>query len=82
MRMGLVQQGCHIGEFIARFRNLANFESVWLQICWFGDFSKAFGSKFFGLAKCTTCIFARICLHICRFTIFKLADGLQIHDIK
>ena len=35
--------------------NLANFESVWLQIFWFGkffgDFLMWFGSKFFGLAK-------------------------------
>jgi len=29
-----------------------------------GDFLKAFGSKFFGSAKSTTCIFARVCLHI------------------
>jgi len=28
------------------FGNLANFESVWLQIFWFGDFLKAFDSKF------------------------------------
>jgi len=69
--------------------NLANFESVWpILFClaiWriSGDFLKVFTSKFFGLAKCTTCIFARICLHIhMQITIFKLADGLKIHDIK
>ena len=53
----ILNQGCHIGEFIARLRNsgkfwmrlakifcfgdLANFwrlfESIWLQIFWFGD---------------------------------------------
>jgi len=39
--------------------NRSNFESVWLQIFWFGylemfgDFLKAFGSNVFGLAKCS-----------------------------
>jgi len=46
----IYRQISEIGEFIARFRkdfgNLANFESVWLQIFWFGDFLKAFDSKF------------------------------------
>jgi len=37
---------------------------IYRQIPESGDFLKAFGSKFFCLAKCTTCAFARICLHI------------------
>jgi len=49
--------------------NLANFESVWLQMFWFGDlanFWRFFDSiwlQIFCLAKFTTCIFARICLY-------------------
>ena len=46
---------------------LANFESVRLQIFWYGDlaiFWKHLAPNFFCLAKCTTCIFARICFHI------------------
>ena len=62
-----LSQGCHIGEVIEIWRIL---KSVGLQIFWFGDlanfwqFFERFGFKFFGLAKRTTCIFARICLHI------------------
>jgi len=61
------KQTCHIGEFIARFRKSGEFWNhlatnilVWR----FGDFLKAYGSKFFDLAKCTTCICARFCLHM------------------
>jgi len=49
---------------------LANFESFGYKYfglaMWriSGDFFKAFGSKFSGLAECMTCIFARICLNI------------------
>ena len=59
--------------FDYKYFGLANFwrffASLWLQL--------------FGLAKCTTCVFVRIAYtFICRFTIFKLADGLKIRDIK
>jgi len=47
--------------------NLANFESVWLQIFWFGDLA---------IFESTYSIFKR------RVTIFKLDDGLKIRDIK
>ena len=33
------------------------------------------------LFLCAPCIFARICLLICRVTIFKLIDGSKIRDI-
>jgi len=52
--------------------NLENFESVWLQIFWFGDlanfwqFLKAFGSKIFGLAKYTkVSFFVKYSLKMC-----------------
>jgi len=41
----LAYQGCHIGEFIARFKNLANFESVWRQVFCFRDLAN-FGRFF------------------------------------
>jgi len=65
-----VQQGCHIGEFIARFRNLVIF--------W-----KHLAPNFFvwrNVRPVHLHVFAYI--FICRFTIFKLADDLKIHDIK
>ena len=68
-----------------------NFESFGykcfgLAIWWIsGNFLKAFGSKFFGFTNCTTCMFARICLHFHSYAdllFLKLADGLKIPDIK
>ena len=60
-------QGCHIDEFIPRFRTSGEFSkrlATNILVWQFGDFLKAFGSKLFGSAKCTTCTFARICLQI------------------
>jgi len=52
--------------------NLTNFESVLLQIFWFGDladlwrFFENFGSKFFGLSKYTNAsFFVRYSLKMC-----------------
>ena len=48
-----------VANLSADYGNRSNFESVWLQIFWFGylemfgDFLKAFVSNISGLAKCS-----------------------------
>jgi len=49
----------------------------------FGDILKAFGSKFLVLRNaCSVYLHVFTYMYIYRFLIFKLADGLKIHDIK
>jgi len=74
---------------LTRVAMLANYECVWLQIFLFGDlanfwqFFKAFGSKFL-IWRNVRSVYLHVFAYrfICRFTIFKLADGLKIHDVK
>jgi len=54
----------------ARVAILANFESVWVQIFWFGEF--------LALQICT---YLLICSYV-RSLFFKLANALKIRDIK
>jgi len=55
-----------------------------LEICRiFGDILKAFGSKFLVWRNaCSVYLHVFTYMYIYRFLIFKLADGLKIHDIK
>ena len=62
-----LSQGYHISEVIEIWRILKVLDCKYFGLAIWrisGNFLKGFGFKFFGLAKRTTCIFARICLHI------------------
>jgi len=83
-------QGCHIGEFIARFQKSGEF---WKRLAtdilvWrFGEFLAIFWKHLVpnflvwqNVRPVYLHVFAYIFIR--RFTIFKLADGFKIHDIK
>ena len=79
------KQGCHIGKFIARFRKSAFGYKYLGWRC--GEFLAIFWKHLapnFLVWRNVRPVYLHVFAHIfiCRFTIFKLADGLKIHDIE